>query len=266
MADFQDYYSVLGLEVDCTQDQIKAAFRKKLLEVHPDKSEFPRDPDEMRQLLEAHDVLSQQDSRDRYDRMWNIVFREENADRTPHVTESDRPAARARSILFLLLEQRNSEALSRLDDLGPGARLFLRKHLTDDEFVDACFLIGEFHEDLKQQSRALEWYEDLLRAESKRQSHRPCYPEARDRARRLLLKKVVKNTDPRVALEYLRRAEQLGLDRSTKGEVARRRASCYLEMDMKVEAGKHLSIAMKILPKSKMLNELSEMLEGYWND
>ena len=263
MSEFQDYYSILGLSVDCTSDQIKAAFRKKLLEVHPDKSEFPRDPDEMRLLLEAQEVLSQPDSRDRYDRMWNIVYREELASRLPHVTESERPAAKARSILFLLLEQRTAEALDRLEELGPGARLFLRKHLTSDEFVDSCFLIGEYHEGVKQRSRALEWYEDLLRTESARQSHRPCYPEARDRARKLLLKKVGKDTDPRVALEYLRRAEHLGLDRAATGEVARRRAACYLEMDMKVEAGRHLAVALKILPRSKILKELEEELGEY---
>ena len=33
MSEFLDYYSVLGLDMDCTQDQIKIAFRKKLLEV-----------------------------------------------------------------------------------------------------------------------------------------------------------------------------------------------------------------------------------------
>ena len=143
MSEFLDYYSVLGLDMDCSHDQIKKAFRKKLLEVHPDKSAFPRDPEEMRRLLEAHDVLSDSDSRHRYDQMWNIVFREELLDKTPHVTDSERPAARARSILFLLLEQRQREAVQRLEDLGPGARLFLKKHLTDDEFVDSCFLIGD---------------------------------------------------------------------------------------------------------------------------
>ena len=266
MSEFQDFYSVLGLEMDCSQEQIKVVFRKRLLEVHPDKSEYPRDPDEMRLLLEAHEVLSQPDSRDRYDRLWNIVFREELSGRTPHVTDSDRPAARARSILFLLLEQRQQEAVSRLNDLGPGARLFLKKHLTDDEFVDSCFLIGEYHEGLNKKSAALEWFEDLLRTEFRRQNHRPCYPEARDRARKLLLKKTGKTTDPRVSLEYLRRAEQLGLDRATRGEVARRRASCYLEMDMRVEAGRHLSEAIRILPSSKALRDLMVELEGYWNE
>lgn len=266
MSEFLDYYSVLGLDMDCSHDQIKKSFRKKLLEVHPDKSAFPRDPEEMRRLLEAHDVLSDADSRHRYDQMWNIVFREELLDKTPHVTDSERPAARARSILFLLLEQRQREAVQRLEDLGPGARLFLKKHLTEDEFVDSCFLIGEYHEGIRQRSRALEWYEDLLRTESRRQNHRPCYPEAVDRAKKLLLKKTNKVSDPRVSLEYLRRAEQLGLDRQSRGEVARKRARCYLDMGMKVEAGKHLTEAVRISPASKALRELMAELDGYWDE
>ena len=100
MSEFLDYYSVLGLDMDCSHDQIKKAFRKKLLEVHPDKSAFPRDPEEMRRLLEAHDILSDTDSRHRYDQMWNIVFREELLDKTPHVTDSERPRCQSEKYSF----------------------------------------------------------------------------------------------------------------------------------------------------------------------
>jgi curved DNA-binding protein CbpA len=109
-----------------------------LLEVHPDKTEHPKDPEEMRALLLAFEVLSDNDRRDSYDNMWKVVAgKDPKLSSIPHVTESGRPAARVRSVFFLLLEQRNEEALERLAELEPGSRLLLRNHLDSGEFVDA---------------------------------------------------------------------------------------------------------------------------------
>jgi curved DNA-binding protein CbpA len=101
---FHDHYLVLGLDLGCSADDVRSAFRKRLLEVHPDKTEHPIDPDAMRTLLDAFEVLSDPGSRESYDRMWQLIAGKNPAlSSIPHVTESERPAARARSILFLLL-------------------------------------------------------------------------------------------------------------------------------------------------------------------
>ncbi len=264
---FIDHYRLLGVDPDCSAEDVRQAFRKRLLEIHPDKVEHPRDPEELRQVLEAFEVLSDDQRRDRYDQMWKIVISQDpDQSAIPHVTESDRPSARVRTVLYLLLEQRVDEAMDRLMELEPGARLSLRKHLTAGEFVDVCFLIGEIEQDRKNFSAALEWYEDLIRVEATRNQKRPCYAEAKERAQRLLLKRTGGRIDPRIGLEYLRRAEQLGLDRVGQAEVAKKRAACYLEMEMKVEAAKHYKETLRLQPKSRGLDRLRKALEGYLED
>ena len=263
--EFVDYYALLEVEVESTRDDVRRAFRGKLLEVHPDKATEPRDGHLLGQVMRAWEILGDEDLREAYDRIWRLHHRGEGLDlesRLPHVTESDRPQNRARSVLFLLLENRGGEALERLRGLGETAPLFLREHLDSDEFIDAAFLIAELFEARKAWFEAIEWLDHLIRAERGRRRHRPCYAQALDRTRKLLIRRTAQELEPRVALEYLRRAELLGLDRAQRVEVAKRRAHCYLAMGMRVEAARQVEIARELQPHAKGLARLERELAG----
>lgn len=62
----KDYYKILGVEKNATQDEIKKAFRKVAHKYHPDK----KDGDEVRfkEANEAYRVLSNEQKRSQYDR------------------------------------------------------------------------------------------------------------------------------------------------------------------------------------------------------
>lgn len=65
----RDYYDVLEVDSDASQDEIKKAYRKKAMEFHPDRN--PDDPEaeqKFKQASEAYDVLSDPETRERYDR------------------------------------------------------------------------------------------------------------------------------------------------------------------------------------------------------
>ncbi|XP_072755710.1 DPH4 homolog [Anoplolepis gracilipes] len=61
-----NYYEILGCSKDSTDEEIKRAYRRRLLQFHPDKS-GSTDSQEFHNVTEAWRVLGQPESRRRYD-------------------------------------------------------------------------------------------------------------------------------------------------------------------------------------------------------
>lgn len=62
----KDYYRILGVPRDATDDQLKKAYRKKALKYHPDKNRDPGAEEKFKEIAEAYEVLS--------DRKCRIMF------------------------------------------------------------------------------------------------------------------------------------------------------------------------------------------------
>ena len=68
MADKRDYYEVLGVSKNATEQEIKSAFRKKAKEFHPDlNKDDPKAADKFKEAQEAYAVLSDESKRKMYD-------------------------------------------------------------------------------------------------------------------------------------------------------------------------------------------------------
>ena len=64
----RDYYEVLGVAKDATDADIKKSFRQMARELHPDVNPEPAAGEQFREAAEAYEVLSNADTRARYDR------------------------------------------------------------------------------------------------------------------------------------------------------------------------------------------------------
>ncbi|MGL5249017.1 MAG: DnaJ domain-containing protein, partial [Brooklawnia sp.] len=63
-----DYYSILGVPRDASADQIKKAYRKMAMKVHPDVATDPDAEEKFKQVNEAYEVLSDPNKRAIFDR------------------------------------------------------------------------------------------------------------------------------------------------------------------------------------------------------
>ena len=68
MAEKRDYYEVLGVSKNASDDEIKKAYRKLAVKYHPDKNPGDKEAEaKFKEINEAHDVLSDKQKRARYD-------------------------------------------------------------------------------------------------------------------------------------------------------------------------------------------------------
>lgn len=63
----KDYYEILGLEKSCSVEEIRKAYRKLSLKVHPDKNKAPGSEEAFKKVSMAFKCLSNDDSRTQYD-------------------------------------------------------------------------------------------------------------------------------------------------------------------------------------------------------
>ncbi|WP_178916420.1 molecular chaperone DnaJ [Natronomonas gomsonensis] len=75
----EDFYSVLGVDRDASEDEIKSAFREKASEYHPDVSDDPNAEEKFKKAKKAKEVLLDDEKRQMYDQMGHERF--EQADK-----------------------------------------------------------------------------------------------------------------------------------------------------------------------------------------
>ena len=74
----KDYYSILGVDKNASEDEIKKAFRKLSLKWHPDKHVNDSEADKkaaeekFKDIAEAYGVLSDKEKREKYDRFGTV--------------------------------------------------------------------------------------------------------------------------------------------------------------------------------------------------
>ncbi len=71
----RDYYEILGVDRAAGAQEIKRSFRRLARELHPDVSGAPDSEQRFREVVEAYEVLSKQETRDLYDRYGHAGLR-----------------------------------------------------------------------------------------------------------------------------------------------------------------------------------------------
>jgi len=67
--EFKDYYKIMGVDRDATQDEIKRAYRKLARKYHPDVSKEPDAEARFKEVGEAYEVLKDPEKRAAYDQL-----------------------------------------------------------------------------------------------------------------------------------------------------------------------------------------------------
>ena len=75
MSTKRDFYEVLGVTREASEEEVKKAFRKKALEHHPDRNNGNKDSEKLfKECAEAYDVLGDAEKRRAYDQFGHAAF------------------------------------------------------------------------------------------------------------------------------------------------------------------------------------------------
>lgn len=74
---FKDYYSVLGVDINSTFDEIKLAYRQQSRKWHPDRNVGVNTTQQMQDINEAYEILKDEVKRQKYNEFY-IIFKEFN--------------------------------------------------------------------------------------------------------------------------------------------------------------------------------------------
>ena len=91
-ADRRDFYEILGVPRTATQDEIQRTYRQLARQNHPDVNKDPGAEDRFKEISEAYDVLSDPQTRRRYD-AFGPDFRQVPEDVDPEAFRRSRAGA-----------------------------------------------------------------------------------------------------------------------------------------------------------------------------
>lgn len=117
----QSYYDLLGVPTDASTAAVEAAYRERVKETHPDRSDAPDASEQFKAVCRARDVLTDPQERARYDRLGHAAYvgerpghsRPERSTETGTTGDEGAQASRER-------QQRTTRAGTTAD--GEGAR------------------------------------------------------------------------------------------------------------------------------------------------
>lgn len=83
--DYKDYYKILGVERNASQDEIRKAYRKLAMQHHPDRNPGDKQAEEkFKDINEAYQVLNDQKKRARYDQLGSAYSNWQQRGGTPN--------------------------------------------------------------------------------------------------------------------------------------------------------------------------------------
>lgn len=144
-----DLYKTLGVKPNATLAEIRRAYRKKVKELHPDKSGTHETSEEFNRVVQAYRILSDAKSREIFDSSYytHLKTKRENTssfDYRKWLLARNDYQSRAKLIFFDLMHDREDDAVAEYKRMVTNhADFSLQKWFTREHFMDYGYILCE---------------------------------------------------------------------------------------------------------------------------
>lgn len=202
----KDYYAILGLKPECTNDEIRRAYRVRAKALHPDHG-GEEGTARFLALKEAYEILLSPTARDSYD----TTRQPANRGRAPsnwdyrdflHQRKDD-PVNLAKLICFDLLHDKELEALELYNQARSGGIFSLRNYLDREDFMDYGYLLAEAYLEQKAFVKAYRLLRGLAELEEEDPYFKHFYVEVLDRLAAIVRHPLPEDVGDRLRMAFL---------------------------------------------------------------
>ena len=246
----QDHYETMGLARDASAEDVKRAFRTLAKKYHPDRNSERSEwaTLQMKRLLHANRVLSKQNERTIYDRVYTVQEKRSKTEQKLRRREYVSPAAaQAETILEQLLSGKAAAAVKAYEKtIESNGGFELSNHLELRDWVDCKFLIAEHYQHKGQYEKALDLYEGLFHSKRAARRYTSFMHEVRDRILKIYSRNLAASAPPEVAASCYLRALAIEQPPARRAFLHKKLAECHLALGDREAALTQLKIAFRL--------------------
>jgi len=253
-------YAVLGVTSEASSAEIKAAFRRRIKEHHPDLQAARPAPETpakitVHQLIEAYEILSNAASREEYDRARKTAPRESEFNYREWLKARPDALSKAKLIFYDVLRDRSAEAVELYAEFTRQRTHDLEKLLGREDFMDCSFMLALEYENQGDDLQAAALYRRIAQLEGEKAFFRHFFAEVEERLLNLL---VIRKPpfEPPELVRLLEELQGLPFKAPAKAAFLIRQAEVFWAAGQRLSARQSLSRAKSLTPRDKNVARL----------
>lgn len=253
-------YAVLGISSEASPAEVKAAFRRRIKELHPDlqkRASAPAPTITVHQLIEAYEVLSDPEKRSEYDRARHTAPRESEFNYRDWLRARPDAESKAKLIFYDILRDRSAEALALYVEFTGKRTYDLERLLGREDFMDCAFMLALEFENQGDEVQAVALYRRIAQLEGEKPFFRHFFVEVEERLVNILVNKQPAY-DPPVYVRLLEELQSLPFRNPAKAAFLIRQAEVFWKAEQRLAARQSLQRAKALSSRDKTVGRLEK--------
>lgn len=264
-----NYYGILQVGRNASNEQIKKAFRDLAKKYHPDKNNGNQEWAEkkIKLIIKAYKTLTDVKLRKYYD---SQLTETQDADTKQDIKKdkSSEISSQVKKVLNDLVNNNGKTAIGNFEYLKNNINDFtLNKYLTGRDYLDCMFLLAEEYEKLEKYNVSLKYYKKIyetVKRSANDNNYSFFFDETKNRIKRIYCKKLVKHSTAREAVENYQNVLNLHINNNERAYIYKKISECYFEMGEYQSAVANLNTALSIKPTLKGINKIQTRLNEHF--